>query len=93
MEDATPDECLFLDLDLSILGSTPERYAEYTKEVRKEYTWVNEKTFQIGRRQILEGFLLRKAIYNTVKASQRWEQAAIRNLTWELEHLNGANSV
>ena len=38
---SSPDNTLFLDADLSILGSTHELYTLYTQNVRKEYSIYN----------------------------------------------------
>ena len=54
--DASPeseDEKLLLDIDLSILGSSQTRFAEYEAQVRYEYGWVPEDAYRLGRSKIL----------------------------------------
>ena len=41
--DAIPrgmDESILVDVDLSILGASPDRFDEYEQQVRQEYSWV-----------------------------------------------------
>jgi predicted metal-dependent HD superfamily phosphohydrolase len=53
------DALLFLDLDLSILASVPKKYEEYARAIRKEYAWVGDREFYLGRRKVLQVFLER----------------------------------
>jgi predicted metal-dependent HD superfamily phosphohydrolase len=61
----TQDERLLVDIDLSILGAASARFDEYEVQVRHEYASVPEADFQRRRRQILQGFLERPAIFTT----------------------------
>lgn len=54
---ADPDENLLVDIDLSILGSSPEEYEQYRTDIRKEYAIVPEADFNKGRISVLESFL------------------------------------
>lgn len=47
---------MVVDVDLAILGSTPERFAEYEEQVRKEYEWVPEEIYAVKRKEILKSF-------------------------------------
>lgn len=53
----TIDECLLVDIDLAILGSSAERFAEYEQQIRAEYNFVPETIFNQKRQEILQGFL------------------------------------
>jgi predicted metal-dependent HD superfamily phosphohydrolase len=61
----TIDECLLVDIDLAILGSSAERFAEYEQQIRTEYNFVPEPIFNQKRQEILQGFLDRSTIYST----------------------------
>ncbi|HNN07230.1 MAG TPA: hypothetical protein PKN56_26995, partial [Leptospiraceae bacterium] len=61
----TEEMKLFLDLDLKILGANDERYEEYKKEVRFEYSWVPEETYRKERANVMKYFLKRDRIYFT----------------------------
>ena len=78
-EDA--DEQLLVDIDLSILGATRERFDEYERQIRAEYAFVPGFLFNLKRRQILRSFLDRPRIYATGHFHARLEQAARVNLT------------
>ena len=46
--DAAPgdsDERLLVDIDLSIIGAAPKRFAEYDGQIRAEYSWVPEAIY------------------------------------------------
>jgi predicted metal-dependent HD superfamily phosphohydrolase len=81
--DVTPtrsDEQLLVDIDLSILGATPERFAEYDRQVRAEYSWVPGFVYNMKRRSVLKSFLARSNIYSTSYFRERNETQARINL-------------
>ncbi len=66
--DAVPegrDAALLVDIDLSILGAAPPRFAEYERQIRAEYAHVPPTLFEERRRAILSHFLDRQPIYLT----------------------------
>jgi len=81
------DCALFLDMDLAILGSTPDVFAAYEDAVRREYGWVPDALWREGRRKILQGFLDRPAIYASPQFRASHEAAARANLMRSLERL------
>jgi predicted metal-dependent HD superfamily phosphohydrolase len=83
------DAWLFLDLDLSILAQTPERYQAYTEAVRAEYAWVDDARYRAGRAAVLRSFIDRDAIYRTPELHAAWEAPARANLAAELGPASG----
>ena len=83
------DNLLFLDLDLSILGASGDRYWQYAQNIRKEYSWLSDRNYQQGRKQVLSTFLARDRIYYTDYFYQRLESQARENLAREIELLCG----
>lgn len=75
-----PDAPLLVDVDLSILGKTKERFREYDAQIRREYVWVPVETFKAKRAEILERFLARDRIYATDHFFAKYEQQARTNL-------------
>jgi predicted metal-dependent HD superfamily phosphohydrolase len=47
---------VLLDVDLSILGAEPERFAEYEAQVRAEYSSVSDEDYAVGRGKVLDQF-------------------------------------
>jgi predicted metal-dependent HD superfamily phosphohydrolase len=84
---ASDDERLLVDVDLAILGADPERFDEYEAEVRQEYAWVPRPLFRRKRREILQGFLARDAIYSTATFRSRFEAPARANLARSISRL------
>jgi predicted metal-dependent HD superfamily phosphohydrolase len=84
------DARLLVDVDLSILGATPDRFAEYEQQVREEYAWVPGPLFRRERKKILESFLKRDAVFNTGHFRKTYEHQARENLRRSLERLNGS---
>jgi predicted metal-dependent HD superfamily phosphohydrolase len=74
------DSALLIDIDLSILGKSPKRFAQYEIEIRAEYSWVPIQSYSEKRAAILRGFLERQKIFTTPHFSNRYEQQARRNL-------------
>jgi predicted metal-dependent HD superfamily phosphohydrolase len=88
LDDTQRRDCaLFLDMDLSILGSTPDLFAAYEDAVRREYGWVPDALWCEGRRKVLQGFLDRPAIYASPQFRASHEAAARVNLARSLERL------
>lgn len=82
--DLPEDARLFLDADLAILGSPPERYREYAEAIRFEYSWVPDDVFRAARDGVLRGFLAKPFLYRTDAMRQRFEDQARDNIAWEL---------
>ncbi|QNN21829.1 N-methyl-D-aspartate receptor NMDAR2C subunit [Planctomycetales bacterium ZRK34] len=79
-EPNTHDECIIADIDLSILGATPDRFDAFERQVRAEYVWVPEAEFVARRAEILQGFRVRKSIYLTPQFRKTFEDQARLNL-------------
>ena len=81
--DAVPTECdqqLLVDIDLAILGASAERFAEYDRQVRAEYSWVPGFIYNMKRKAVLKAFLARPSVYNTSYFRERYENQARINL-------------
>lgn len=81
--DAAPqdaDQRLLVDIDLAILGAPRARFDEYERQIRAEYAHVPEALFTARRREILQGFVARPAIYATERFRASHERAARENL-------------
>ena len=74
------DPEILIDIDLAILGAEPARFAEYQRQIRKEYSWVPSILFRRKRAEVLRGFLARPQIYRTGLLHTRLEERARRNL-------------
>ncbi len=85
----SPDAALVVDVDLAILGAAVERFDEYERQVRQEYSWVPGFLFRRKRREILETFLARPHIYSTDHFRARYEVSARANLARSIERLGG----
>ena len=76
-----PDERLVVDIDLAILGTSAERFAEYERQIRDEYAFVPGWLFRRKRRAVLRSFLDRSHIYATPHFAARFEETARANLS------------
>jgi predicted metal-dependent HD superfamily phosphohydrolase len=82
-----PDAALLVDVDLAILGAAPERFDEYERQVRQEYSWVPDVLFRRKRREVLEGFLARSHLYSTGHFRTCYEALARANLRRSIKRL------
>jgi predicted metal-dependent HD superfamily phosphohydrolase len=76
---------LFTDADLCVLGAEPEVYKLYTTQVRKEYGLYPDLVYNPGRKKVLQHFLAMPRIFKTDFFFEKYENAARRNLKWELK--------
>jgi predicted metal-dependent HD superfamily phosphohydrolase len=81
------DRCVFLDADLTILGADPDQYQTYSRSIRREYSWVSDAAYQVGRIQVLEGFLQRDRLYYTDRLFNELESIARLNMQQEIAFL------
>ncbi|QCI69521.1 hypothetical protein E8M01_31295 [Phreatobacter stygius] len=86
---ARADAMLFLDMDLAILGAPPAVFDAYEQATRKEYGWVDDATWVLGRSRVLRGFLERARIFRTAAFHQAYEQQARANIALSLRRLAG----
>lgn len=83
------DQQLLVVIDLAILGASPERFAEYDRQVKAEYAWVPEALYEAKRKEVLSGFLAHGSIYNTARFRDRYEAQARANLRGAIERIAG----
>lgn len=74
------DAKLIVDIDLSILGAEPARFAEYEAQIRQEYDFVPEALYRRRRAALLQRFLDRPTIFSTPYFIERYEARARANL-------------
>lgn len=89
IEPTRNDEKIIVDIDLSILGKGRREFDEYERNIRLEYSWVEEQAFRSGRAGILERFLQRPRIYNTPYFQEKYESQAWDNLLRSINNLRG----
>ncbi len=75
------DQQLLVDIDLSILGAPDERFKDYERQIRDEYSFIPGWIFRRKRRAILKSFLDRRRIYSTGHFHLALEQRARENLS------------
>ena len=84
------DQKLIVDIDLSILGSTEERYAVFEDAIRKEYKYVPWFLFKKKRIELLQYFLSRESIYSTEHYVDSLEEQARKNIENAIDNLKNA---
>lgn len=76
------DGAVLCDADLAVLASDPQRYKEYVRDVRAEYSHIPERKFLEARLSIIEKLLARPQLYSSPLGAN-WEQSARQNLAGE----------
>jgi predicted metal-dependent HD superfamily phosphohydrolase len=79
---------LLVSIDLSILGSQPERYRAYVKGVREEYGHLPDDSWRSGRAAVLRRLLAAGPLYPDPSFRDALEAPARRNMQAELEQLS-----
>ncbi|NLR57141.1 hypothetical protein HGH93_03475 [Chitinophaga polysaccharea] len=77
----------FLDFDLAILGTAPEEYQEYARQIRAEYIIYPDPVYKPGRKRLLQRFLEAPAIYHTPAFRELYETRARQNIQAEIDTL------
>ncbi len=84
------DERLIVDIDLSILGCSPELYSEFEINIRQEYRVVPWFIYRKKRINVLQSFLDREHIYSHRVFRDTLESQAKANLTGAITKLSSA---
>ena len=84
---ANPDVWVMLDADLAILSAPPAQYDAYAHAIRREYSFVPEEAYVVGRTAVLQKFLARSPFYFTEKMRGVGDTAVYENLSRELAEL------
>lgn len=72
---------LFLDLDLSTLATSWERFAENYRAVRFEFDWVPEAEFDAGQGAFLASMLNNEGkLFRRAETIRRWRAPALANI-------------
>lgn len=71
------------DADLAILGSIPGRYDVYVRDVRLDYSNVDDASWRLGRTAVLDSLLVLDPLYLTPAGAALWSERARENLTRE----------
>ena len=88
--------CIFLDIDMAVLGKEATAYDAYAVLIREEYSHVPHRTYCEKRSEILESFLDDKGgdnssgymtIYATKIMREMLEERATMNLRREIKNL------
>ena len=77
---ADGDPGLVLDLDLSILGATEDRFDRYEQQIRQEYAFVPRPLYRRKRRALLQELLARPTLFNHGPIRDALEARARENL-------------
>jgi predicted metal-dependent HD superfamily phosphohydrolase len=81
------DEQLIVSIDLAILGKSQGEYKKYSQAIRKEYSWVSDEEYKLGRKKVLNYFLSREKIYPNEMFFDKYERNARWNMIGEMERL------
>lgn len=84
---ASSDCAVLCDADLAVLASDPQRYREYARDVRAEYSHIPERKFLEARRLIIEKLLSRQQLYLSPRGAT-WEASARQNLAGEASRID-----
>lgn len=82
---------VLVDSDLAVLGGTPEEYARYVDGVRREYSFVPDDAWRVGRSRVLTNLLALPRLFTTDAMKLR-EITARSNMRAELLSLTGETS-
>jgi predicted metal-dependent HD superfamily phosphohydrolase len=78
---------LLADIDLTILGQSPETYRRYAAQIRQEYAHFPDSIFNEGRKQVLQNFINRSQIFRLPYFTEKYENPARQNLLNELRNI------
>jgi predicted metal-dependent HD superfamily phosphohydrolase len=82
---------IFIDSDISILGTSEPKYYDYKTGIQAEYVHINFDRFTASRLEFLTHYIKKKAIFNTEYMNQMYNKQAYININGEITELNYIN--
>lgn len=89
--DGDRNGAVLIDADLAVLGGTAEEYGRYVDGVRREYSFVPDDAWRVGRGRVLTNLLAAPRLFTTETMKLR-ESSARSNMRAELTSLEGKTS-
>ena len=87
-EDLNGAQALIADLDLALFGIGEKSISKRTNhQIRKEYSYMDDQTYNQNRRELLNRFLQRSRIFQTEFFYRRFEQPARKNIEHQIMKL------
>ncbi len=81
------DFYILLDADLATLAGDCATYDRYATAIRKEFHFVSQVDYAVGRKNVLQSFLDRDIIFRTQSLRDQLEQSARGNIQREIDSL------
>jgi predicted metal-dependent HD superfamily phosphohydrolase len=75
-----------LDIDLAILAAAPERFVQYSEQVRHEYSFVEPQLYARKRSEFFQHMAQRPQLYFHTALADQLEPMARRNLAHAVSH-------
>lgn len=85
------DDDIFLDADFAILGADETTYRQYLKDVRAEYSHLEDLAWKSGRSAFLSSIAGNDRIFRTGIFEGEYAGQARANIAWELSHMEKVN--
>lgn len=85
------EEKIMRSIDLTILGQCKKVYKKYAKNVRIEYSYIDDERYKEGRGKVIEKFLLQEKIFEA-DIFNHYEEIARQNLKKELSKMDLGNT-
>lgn len=80
---------LFLDLHHAWLGSPPDQFERFSRNLRQDFSWLPDGRYLRQRMNEIMSLLDRQPLYQTADFRERFEDQARTNLTAEISRLRG----
>lgn len=84
-DELSPSQMLFLDIDLHGMGKDYDVFLRNGENIRKEFAWVNDTLFRLGRIAFFHKMLERSRIYYTDDMYHKYEANTRKNIQRWLE--------
>ena len=84
------DAALLCDADLAVLGRERSGYLQYARQIRAEWSHLDDAEYRRGRTAVLRGFLERPLPYHTASMRRQRGAQVAENLRDEIARLSDA---